>query len=215
MQPRFPQDNYYSNSRPVSYRGEGSHYGFSGPSTARNSGFFDGQSLGGYNSGYGPAPARQVPRQRMHLEQQYQTYGRDQGVYPMPHKDRSYETVTSAAGSGNSDPAGYQTDPTSSDNSSIRRASPAKRQEPVNDYGIGFSQGPSQAYQNFTFQQPHQTSHPLPAPPPSAYQDKPPAVPRKGVLRRGSSRTQQSQQAQAEAADKRKSWFSRRFSKAN
>lgn len=215
MQPRFPQDNYYTNSsRPVSFRGEGSHYAISGAPTARNSGFFDGQGIGGYNNGYGPAPPRQMPRQRMHYEQQPQQYGREQGVYPLPHKDRSYETVTSAAGSGNSDPAGYQTDPTSSDNSSIRRASPAKRQEPVNDYGIGFGPGQSQAYQqNFTLQQhPHQTNHPLPAPPPSAYQDPAAAVPRKGLLRRQSSKTPQ---AQSDMGDKRKSWFSRRFSKGN
>lgn len=144
---------------------------YTAPSTRRNSGFFDGQ-------GFRPP--------RREYEQQH--------VYPLPNKDRSYETVTSAAGSGHTDPAGYQTDPTSSDNSSIRRASPAKRQEPMNDYGIGFSHQQS----NLAFQQPH----PLPPPPVAGHEPAPPPVPRKGsVLKRQPTE------------EKRKSWFSRRFSK--
>lgn len=147
----------------------------------------------------------------MTSESHYQTYGREQGVYPMPHKDRSYETVTSAAPSGHSDPAGYQTDPTSSDNSSIDRISPAKRAEPVNDYGIGFSNTRAYEVQNFAIGNQAQ-NNPLPPPPPphaNAQSAPPPAVPRKGsVLRR-----QPTQQDDNNNTDKRKSWFSRRFSK--
>jgi hypothetical protein len=89
----------------------------------------------------------------MQSQPEFSTYGRgeQQTVYPLPHKDRSYETVTSAAGSGSSaEPAGYQTDPTSSENSSIDRASPVKPNQPTNDYGIGFSQSPTYRPQAFT-----------------------------------------------------------------
>jgi hypothetical protein len=148
---------------------------------------------------------------RIQTEPQYQTQGREQNIYPMPHKDRSYETVTSAAASGNSDHAGYQTDPTSSDNSSIDRQSPGKRpelQQSQNDYGIGFSQ--SQTYQNPSLLAQHAPAvghHPLP-PAPESQQEPLPQVPRKdvpSVLRRQATTEQN--------ADKRKSWFSRRFSK--
>ncbi|TQV95914.1 hypothetical protein V2A60_001079 [Cordyceps javanica] len=168
-QPRFPQDSYYGNSRPVSYRDSQT-----APSTRRNSGFFDGQ-------GFRP-PRREY----------------EQNVYPLPNKDRSYETVTSAAGSGHTDPAGYQTDPTSSDNSSIRRASPIKRQEPINDYGIGFTHQQS----NLGFSQPQQQPHPLPPPPVAGHEPAPPPVPRKGSLLK-----------RQPTQEKRKSWLSRRFSR--
>ncbi|OAA43003.1 hypothetical protein BBO_04918 [Beauveria brongniartii RCEF 3172] len=169
QQPRFPQDSYYGNSRPGSFRDP-----YTAPSTRRNSGFFDGQ-------GFRP------PRREF-----------EQNVYPLPNKDRSYETVTSAANSGHTDPAGYQTDPTSSDNSSIRRASPAKRQEPVNDYGIGFAHQSS----NLAFQHSQQQAHPLPPPPVAGHEPAPPPVPRKtSFLKRQPTE------------EKRKSWLSRRFSK--
>ena len=147
----------------------------------------------------------------MYTEPQYQQYGRDQQNYPLNHKDRSYETVTSAAASGSSDQAGYQTDPTSSDNSSIERRSPAKRPEPVNDYGIGFGQ--SQSYPNADFTQglgQNLNNQPLPPPARNGHQ----AIPRKGapaLLKR--QPTQQSQQERPAGPEKRKSWFSRRFSK--
>ncbi|QUC18417.1 uncharacterized protein UV8b_02658 [Ustilaginoidea virens] len=210
-QPRFPQDSYYG-SRPVSFRGDG-QYGFPAPANARNS-HYDNQNAGGYyngayDRGYG---GHQVPRERSHRmnsdSPHYQVYGREQGVYPAPHKDRSYETVTSAAPSGNSDPTGYQTDPTSSDNSSIDRI-PPRRKEPMNDYGIGFSN--THAYEAPTFSVGHQAnSHPLPPPPPhgnSAQVGAPSAVPRRASLLRRQSTQQDGN------TDKRKSWFSRRFSK--
>jgi len=122
--------------------------------------------------------------------------------------------VTSAAASGNSDPAGYQTDPTSSDNSSIHRTSPAKRvnervNERVNDYGIAFSQ--SQSYKapaltvNLT---PPSNGNNLPTPPNASYQNPLPTIPRKQVstLKRQVSTT-------PSGGEKRKSWFARRFSK--
>lgn len=207
-QPRFPQDSYYG-SRPVSLRPD------TNPGTARNS-FYEGHGgHGGFNGGYsngnyGPVPPRQRAS-RMNAEPQYSTRGRDSNVYPVPHKDRSYETVTSAAASGHSDPAGYHTDPTSSDNSSIERNSPAKRREvPQNDYGIGFNQSQSYQAPSLTVGLPGNQAHPLP-PPPMEAQQYAPAVPRKepSVLRR------QPAQAQPDMPDKRKSWFARRFSKTS
>ena len=158
---------------------------------------------------------------RMQSEPQYQN-GHDQAIYPLPHKDRSYETVTSAGGSGNSDHAGYQTDPTSSDNSSIDRTMPAKRREPFNEYASGSSQ-PQPGYQSRPYPAPGANGYggnPQ-MPPPSHAQPTPahdqasfPAQKQKNTLLRRTSTQQSAQQPQQTAGgDKRKSWFSRRFSK--
>lgn len=201
--PRFPQDNYYGNSRPVSFRPENTQFELS------NAGASKSGHLDAYGGGYNPGPSRQrVPR--VHTEPQFHGYGRNQNIYPLPHKDRSYETVISAAASGVSDPAGYQTDPTSSDNSSIERNSPAKRLEPINDYGIGFSQPQPYQSQGLSLGLNGTTTQALPA------QQAPPTVPaaqrkeKTTLLRRQS--TQQSIQQRPET-EKRKSWLARRFSK--
>lgn len=143
----------------------------------------------------------------------------DQNIYPLPNKDRSYETVTSAAASGSSgEHAGYHTDPTSSDNSSIERGGPARRPEPANDYGIGFSQdqGHQASALKFDNGAPNGKGH--------AYQavNNGAQVPQQqsaNVLRRpvGASPPQQQQKAQPRPAEpaKRKSWFSKRFSKSS
>lgn len=137
--------------------------------------------------------------------------------YPIPNNHRSYETVASGSGSGSSaDPAGYQTDPTS-DNSSMERvqatAKPQQPQQPGNDYGIGFSQtgsykvsvgdagnGPSNGYQagGSNLQQ----------------GSAPPPVPQKApvAMQRQPTVTSQAQQRPS-PPEKRKSWFTRRFSK--
>ncbi|KAL6858534.1 hypothetical protein J3F83DRAFT_346410 [Trichoderma novae-zelandiae] len=211
-QPKFPQDSYYG-SRAASFRGEGSQSGPPAPMSTRNS-YYDNQQYsnnGGYYttsagpSGSGRRPSReQTSRMAMASEPQLRSYGREQNVYPMPHKDRSYETVTSAAASGNSDPAGYQTDPTSSDNSSIHRTSPAKQ---VNDYGIAFSQSQSYKPPMLTVSLTPPAGK-MPSPPNASYQNPQPAIPRKDatLLKRQVSTT-------PSGGEKRKSWFSRRFSK--
>ncbi|KFA76359.1 hypothetical protein S40288_07130 [Stachybotrys chartarum IBT 40288] len=211
QQSRYQQDSFYG-SRPASVRPEYSHYG---NGSSRNS-YYEGQ---GFNGGYGP-PANRHRAARQYSEPQFSGYGRESGVYPLPHKDKSYETVTSAAGSGNSDPAGYQTDPTSSDNSSIERASPPKRFEPVNDYGIGFKQAQSYQTQTFSVGVPPQNGNPLPPIPqdPSRQNNAPMA--QKKVLRRhvpgeaqAQTPTPASAPTPAPVQEKRKSWLSRRFSK--
>ncbi|UKZ52027.1 hypothetical protein TrVGV298_005794 [Trichoderma virens] len=211
-QPRFPQDSYYG-SRAASFRGEESQYGGPPPASTRNS-YYDNQHYSNNNGGYyttsaGPSnygrrPSREQTS-RMASEPHLRTYGREQNVYPLPHKDRSYETVTSAAASGNSDPAGYQTDPTSSDNSSIHRTSPAKH---VNDYGIAFSQSQSYKAPALTVNLSPPGNGKLPTPPTASYQNPLPAIPRKeaAMLKRQVSTT-------PSGGEKRKSWFSRRFSK--
>ncbi|CCT62017.1 uncharacterized protein FFB20_04559 [Fusarium fujikuroi] len=213
-QPRFPRDNYYNN-RPVSFRPENQ---FENGSTRSN--YFDGQA---YSNGFGTGPSRQR-MSRMQSEPQYQS-GHDQNIYPLPHKDRSYETVTSAAGSGNSDHAGYQTDPTSSDNSSIDRTMPAKRREPLNEYASGSYQ-PQQPYQSRPWPasgsgvnnegqpQPPPPSHSHLQPPTTQAQASvPPQKQKNTLLRRTSTHQSTYQPQQAAGGDKRKSWFSRRFSK--
>ncbi|KAK0383247.1 hypothetical protein NLU13_9160 [Sarocladium strictum] len=218
-QPRFQRDSYYS-QRPASYRQEAGGYDGAAPSTGRT-GYFDQPTgyggpynQGGYSQGpYNQGPPRRLSR--MQTDPQYQNYGREQNIYPMPHKDRSYETVTSAAASGNSDHAGYQTDPTSSDNSSIERQSPTKRpQQPQNDYGIGFNQAKSTQPQSFTVGVPNggrNEGHSFHATPGTQQQQQPaPTVPRKdvaSVLKRQATNEQNT--------EKRKSWFARRFSKNN
>ncbi|KAM0332129.1 hypothetical protein ACHAQA_002401 [Verticillium albo-atrum] len=213
---RFPQDSYYG-GRPGSMRPESTHMDYN---NHNRSGYFDHSQNGG-QGGYGPGPSRQ--RTSRMMSEPMNGYGRGaQQVYPRSHKDRSYETVTTAAGSGHSEQAGYQTDPTSSDNSSIERVSPAKRAEPVNDYGIGFNQQGAYkpaAFNNFASGAngagPTGANYqpaPLTNPTPMAQ----PPVPQKnggGMLRKQS--TQQSTQQRPDVGEKRKSWFSRRFSKAN
>lgn len=211
--PHFRPNSYY-NSRPHSNGPAAAFNDPRGGQTARSSYYgdqgYDNQGHAGYAYDYGQRKPQRASR--MYTDPQYQQYGRDPHNYHLNHKDRSYETVTSAAASGSSDQAGYQTDPTSSDNSSIERRSPAKRAEPVNDYGIGFAQ--SQSYSNANFTQglgQNLGNHPLPPAPAGNAQQ---AVPRKAapsLLKRQS--TQQSQQERPAGPEKRKSWFSRRFSK--
>lgn len=136
----------------------------------------------------------------------------DRNVYPVANNHRSYETVASGSGGSVSigEPAGYQTDPTSSENSSIDRRMPARRQEPVNDYGISFGQSPS--YQPPSLGVPASQPRTMPG------ESVPVAAPMPskqsgggGLLRKTSSKVPTQQRP--EVGDKRKSWFSRRFSK--
>ncbi|KAG9253605.1 uncharacterized protein F5Z01DRAFT_148721 [Emericellopsis atlantica] len=212
-QPRSRPDSFYG-SRPVSFRPESTQFSLHQAPAQRAGSMYgmDRFQQEGHH-GYGGHPGRQrAPR--MHSEPQYGHsgggHGRGPSGYHLSHQDRSYETVTSAAeGSRHSDQIGYQTDPTSSDNSSIERRSPARRPEPHNDYGIGFSQ-PQQPQHNLALNQIHGNQQQPPRPPPHGVQSQP-AVPRKSVptvLQR--QPTQQS--TKTAGGDKRKSWFTRKFS---
>lgn len=144
----------YYNSRPASAmypnRQDGSQHDLR---QAPRDTYYDYQS--GYNSGYSSPPQSQGRRRdpRIMPNPQFSSPYQSPSAndYPIPSNHRSYETVASASGS---DPLGYQTDPTSSDNSSIERAqagSVSKRpSEPANDYGIGFSQNTEYSPSAFT-----------------------------------------------------------------
>jgi len=138
------------------------------------------------------------------------------GEYAIPANHRSYETVASASGSGSSaaEPAGYQTDPTSSDNSSVERVQvPPKPQPPTNDYGIGF--GPSSTYQPPAFTvgyQPVGSDGRERGYQRGGMSGMPPPVPQKSPNAIARKPTAEVQQRPA-APEKRKSWFARRFSK--
>ncbi|KAJ4401519.1 hypothetical protein N0V85_005503 [Neurospora sp. IMI 360204] len=154
----------YYNSRPASTmypnRQDGSQHDLR---QAPRDTYYDHQS--GYNSGYSSPPQNQGRRRDPRImpnpqfSSPYQSpsandYPIPSNHYPIPSNHRSYETVASASGSGSSDPVGYQTDPTSSDNSSIERAQagPVSKRpsEPANDYGIGFSQNTEYSPSAFT-----------------------------------------------------------------
>lgn len=244
---RYPTDNHYG-SRPTS------HFESRNTPPARDSyheahqyGGSHGQ-YGGGQGGYGPTngmpyQGRQRPM-KMPSEPHFNYNRREPNpVYPIQHRDRSYETVASAAGSGASgDQGSYQTDP-SSDNSSFDRASPPKPSPPLNDYGIGFG-GPS-SYQPHPFAvgdnnapSPHQPPAFANAPggPASSYQqpsfsagpNRQPATihkkPVPGTLgsnlpptvpRKDIGPAQANLAPPKPAPEKRKSWLFRRFSKAS
>lgn len=134
-------------------------------------------------------------------EQQYRNRQNAANLYGAGNNQRSYETVASGSGTS-AEPAGYQTDPTSSDNSSIERQQPRRQPEPINDYGIGFSQTPEYQTSSFTVASPGSAQY--------GYQNGggAPAVPRKdgAILRKPT--TQESQQ-RPDTGEKRKSWFKR------
>ncbi|KAK4153075.1 meiotically up-regulated gene 9 protein [Chaetomidium leptoderma] len=220
---RFAHDSYYS-SRPPSMmyatRADGSQPDLRPGGMGQRDSYYDQQA--GYG---GHGPTTQNGRRgwpRMASEPQYGSSYRQQNPndYSNPNNHRSYETVGAGSGSGSSaEPAGYQTDPTSSDNSSIERgqsAVPRRQPEPVNDYGIGFGQSPSYHPPSFTvgIQNPGMNGQ---ASGGYNYANPAPPVPRKDpgpVLRKpmatGNAQAQQARPAQPE---KRKSWFARRFSK--
>ncbi|KAL2261974.1 hypothetical protein VTK26DRAFT_2859 [Humicola hyalothermophila] len=155
---RFPQDSYYG-SRPPSLvyanRADGSLPDLRTGGMGQRDSYYDQQP--GYGSYVPSVHNGRRGWSRMSSEPQYGLGGafRQQPShdYPLGSNHRSYETVTTASGSGSSgEPAGYQTDPTSSDNSSIERVqtAPKRQPEPINDYGIGFSQSSSYQPQSFT-----------------------------------------------------------------
>jgi hypothetical protein len=191
--------------------------------------YYDQQGYGGYGQ-----TTQNVRRgwPRMASEPQYgggSSYRQQRNAqdYPVPSNHRSYETVTTASGGGfSAEPAGYQTDPTSSDNSSIERGQsvPRRQPEPVNDYGIGFSQstppsfavgeqnsgmsGGGNNYQTSggnNYQTNGAYSYGNPAPP-VPHKDQAP------VLRKPMA-ANHTQQARPPQPEKRKSWLARRFSK--
>ncbi|CAK7219765.1 hypothetical protein SCUCBS95973_003929 [Sporothrix curviconia] len=257
---RYPQDSYYG--RPQSHmptstsaydlrqslHGRGESYydqgGYNNNNNNNNNG--GGGSYNGsyYGNGNGPrqrySRIQSEPQIHGHMGRPDQMNGQN-NIYPIPNNHRSYETVASGAGSSGTggEPAGYQTDPTSSDNSSIeRRQSPSK----LNMMGQGGQAYPG--YQNGAYQNggynnggynnggPKRASPPiqLSSAPMQQQQQQPPVnqmsqmqngapmAPIKNVIsRKPTNSSQQAAQklAAPAAAEKRKSWFSKRFSRQN
>lgn len=155
------------------------------------------------------------------------------GVYPPNGNPQSYETVTTASGSGSSGEAlGYSTDP-SSENSSFDRIPAASRQEYNEGYNgylqplsnvqtkDGYAHGghPSQLSQQYGAggaSQGYQSNGYLPqkksSPPPNT-ENVPPRVPIK-LGKSAGGPAQNSTPEPVQEKEKRKGWFSKRFSRA-
>lgn len=175
-----------------------------------------GDHAAGPSNGYHPNRAR-YPR----TASEPHFNGGQSGVYPVSGNQQSYETVTTASGSGSSaDPAGYSTDP-SSENSSMDRVAPLPPQKEVETYGFnGFGSTPQYAPPGSGLQQQQQG-------PPGAqrqgngYQQQgPPPTPAKGgVLSKKpiqlgeTSGNAAPHQTPTPTNEKRKSWFGRKFGK--
>lgn len=224
---RFPHESYYGGRPQSTIRLEEQ------PNTyPRQSGmgYYSGEGQhGGQSNGHSPGPnnAGRQRYPRTASEPHFNSYRQqaDPNVYPIPSNHRSYETVASASGSGTSgEPAGYQTDLTS-DNSSAERVQAVQRrkQEPTNDYGIGFSQNTPLPSTTFNVGVNNSNMSRM-NPPANGIQTNggaatygPPPVPTKEVGRGTLLRKPTNQGAHTNGAtdqgDKRKSWFVRRFSK--
>jgi hypothetical protein len=177
------------------------------------------------SNGYYPSRAR-YPRTASEPQ-----FNSGAGIYPVHGNQQSYETVTTASGSGSSgDPLGYSTDP-SSDNSSLDRIQPPA--PPEHNYSIGLNgyggaqhnqmtNYSSNGYGGYGMKQAEmpmmsggyqgQNAGP-PAPPRKDGVQGPPRVP----IKLGSSASSGPTTYEAPrpgAGEKRKSWFGRRFSRA-
>jgi hypothetical protein len=224
---RFPHDSYYG-GRPQSTARIDSQFDFRQGQAAQRESYYADGNQGGYTNGYSPGPngadRRRYPRTAAEPQFNAPRQQPDPNIYPIPNNHKSYETVASASGSGTSgEQAGYQTDLTS-DNSSAERvqAPQRRRQEPTSDYGIGFNQASGYQPAAFTVGVKGPSSN-LTSQPSNMYQNEgeanyaPPPVPQKGGMLRKQSTNPPQTNATTEQrpgmGEKRKSWFTRRFSK--
>lgn len=210
--PRFPHNSYYG-GRPQSYRPDSYVDGRSNGMTRPDSYYNGGVDNPGPSNGYYPNRAR-YPRTASEPH-----FNGPQGVYPGPGNQQSYETVTTASGSGSSGEAiGYSTDP-SSENGSVDRVPPLPMKEPADTYGFnGFGANPhfespgvglqeSYGVNGSNAVQRQGNGHPSQGPPPVPRKESGgPRIPIKLGKPNGAQRP--------DTGDKRKSWLGRRFSKA-
>lgn len=163
-------------------------------------------------------------------------YGRNnQAVYPSHGHQQSYDTVTSASGTGShaTDQWGTSTDP-SSENSSIDKIQQVSKADLGEEYGFnGFGGAPQfrgpileehgldapaygqpgygQAQMSLSNGYPYQGNSGRPPPP--SHKETAPRVPIK--LGNASGPKGEAIHVQPQAVEKRKSWLKRRFSKSN
>jgi len=209
---RYSQHSYYGS--PQGHRQSQNSNGYDGRNgMGRPDSYYNGNNgidnSAGPGNGYHPNRAR-YPRTAS--EPQFNSGGNS--VYPSPGVQHSYETVTTASGSGSSaDPAGYSTDP-SSENSSVDRIHAPAQKEPAETYGFnGFGNNPQ-------YLPPGSGLNDQQRPQPG-YQNQGPPPPQKDArvpIRLDQSNGKATSPPAAEPArpapqEKRKSWFGRRLSK--
>lgn len=163
------------------------------------------------NNGYQPNRAR-YPRNGPES-----TLNNGAGVYSPNGNQQSYETVTTASGSGSSgEPLGYTTDP-SSDNSSIDRIPHSNQSNGQYNGGNSYGGYPSPSNQQYVaggapqgYQTNGHQSQNGPPPPPKM-EGGPPRPPIKlGTSADGPT----NYEAARPVPEKRKSWFGKRFGKS-
>jgi len=216
MTPRFPQNSFSTwrgaSSRPDGYADDGA--------LSRPGSYYDNNNYmpnngpaNGPSNGYYPSRAR-YPRTASEP-----AVGNGTGVYPNHGHQQSYETVTTASGSGSSgEPVGYMTDP-SSENSSVDRIQAAESfrystggKPPVQSYGSnpygGYNADPTLVNGGYGGQNAGQP----PPPPRKESNTESPRVP----IKLGSSTDGPTvyEPPRPGAGEKRKSWFGKRFGKS-
>lgn len=189
--------------RASSYRGDSQYYADSG----RNGNGYhgnNGDGSPGPSNAYHPNRAR-YPRTAS--EPQFNAAG----VYPPNGNQHSYETVTTASGSGsNGEPAGYTTDPSSEGS---MNGLPGR--DPADNYGMNFGGSPQSTPLGHGMNYMHSSNGQG-----NGYSQGPPvpqksAVPRAAPIKLGSGDIggPTVYEAPRPEAEKRKSWFGRRLSK--
>jgi len=213
--PRYGQNGYYG-GRSQSYRPESTYIDGRANGMTRPDSYYNSADSTGPSNSYYPNRAR-YPRTASEPH-----FSNGQNVYPVPGNQQSYETVTTASGSGSSpDPVGYSTDP-SSENSSLDRIAPPPKDH-VETYGFnGFGSAPQylppgsgindQFGLNGAQRQGNGYQHQGPPPLPRKESAGPPRVPIKLGASSGNVLSKDSRPATGE---KRKSWFGKRFSKTS
>ncbi|CAK7267221.1 hypothetical protein SEPCBS119000_002436 [Sporothrix epigloea] len=233
---RYPQDSYYGRPQSHMYTSASAH-DLRQNMHARGDNYHD---QGGYNNnggGYGYGNGSRQRYSRIQSDSQIHSHmGQMNGsnnVYPISSNHRSYETVASGAGSSGTsgEPAGYLTDPTSSDNSSIeRRQSPSK----LNMMGQGYQgfSGPQNGgysnggYSNYNGGVPKRvspsaqlSSSSMRLQPPSnqmgQMQSRVSSPSTSGVITKKPIASSQQPAQKPTVPEKRKSWLSKRFSRQN
>lgn len=191
--PRFPpngRNSYYAG-------GDGRPNQMSRPESYYNS--FDNA---GPSNGYYPNRAR-YPRTASEPQ-----FNSGHAVYPVAGAQPSYETIASGSNtSGDRDPFGYATDP-SSENSSVDRIAAVPTREPGESYSFNNAQQYSQ--RGFGLQEQNSPNGQRPPPPPK--KEVPPRVPIKLGQSSGNSQPPPAA-SRPPVGEKRKSWFGRKLSK--
>ncbi|RDW85073.1 hypothetical protein BP6252_02663 [Coleophoma cylindrospora] len=206
--PRLAQSGYYgggASQRASSYRTESQYYVDGG---RNGNGYYgnNGDGSPGPSNAYHPNRAR-YPRTAS--EPQFNA----SGVYPPNGNQHSYETVTTASGSGsNGEPAGYTTDP-----SSEGSINGLPGRDPAETYGMNFGGSPQYAppghgMMNYQHSSNGQGNGYMAQGPPPLQKS---AVPRAAPIKLGSGDIggPTVYEAPRPEPEKRKSWFGRRLSK--